>query len=251
MNSMMRVMFSTLIVVSFFFLPTSAKSADDSAFLSGKTKIERHDYAGAIADFSSFIEREGKDVAAAYHGRGMAKMKLGDRPGAVADFMKVIDLEPQLAPDFLDGKHEDVDRGGESRSGNDFSTRVFQSDLVPGYAFAFDNRGLLKYIQGNYEGAIDDFTMAIALEPKFSLPYKHRGYAKYDLQDYQGAIDDYTKAIKYNRKSAEIYRERALAKEQSGDEDGAMDDYRRAAKLGDAAAMHKLAEKEKVGVSIK
>lgn len=224
-------------------MPAYAESAGSDSFAAGQEKLERRDYAGAIADFSDIIGREKKN-ALAYHGRGLAKLKAGDRPGAIADFMRVIDLEPQLAADCLGKERDDAGKDEEDQAGSDRIQRIFFSDLVPAYAFAFDNRGLLKYIQGNYNGAIEDFSAAIALEPKFALPYKHRGYAKNDLQDFQGAIEDYSKAIKFDRKAAETYRERALAKEQAGDAEGAVEDLKKAAKLGDETARNMLAAKE-------
>lgn len=243
MNTISKLFFVALSVSVVSAASAYADTGNEVSLLSGKARHERRDYAGAIADFTSVIEREGKN-ARAYHSRGLAKLDAGDRPGAIADFMKVIDLEPQLAADCFRKDQKDVDRDAGYLSAEDRSRRVFIEDLVPGYAFAFDNSGLLKYIQGNYDGAIEDFSAAIILEPKFALPYKHRGYVKYDLKDFQGAIEDYSKAIRFDRKAAETYRERALAREQSGDADGAMDDFRKAAKLGDPTAMKKIAAME-------
>ncbi|MFM5956144.1 MAG: tetratricopeptide repeat protein, partial [Dolichospermum sp.] len=52
-----------------------------------------------------------------------------------------------------------------------------------------------------------------------------------DLGDKQGAIDDYTQAIKINPNYAQAYGNRGIAKAQSGDKQGAREDLQRAAQL--------------------
>ena len=60
------------------------------------------------------------------------------------------------------------------------------------------NSGVDKYEQGDYQGAIADFTKVIEIDPQSADAYHNRGTAKDDLEDYQGAIADYTKAIEIN-----------------------------------------------------
>ncbi len=244
MNNPARTLFAILTLFLFFTgSPVYAGSESAGYLSSGNSKFDKKDYAGAIADFTRAIELDAK-ASKLYHNRGMAKMKTDDRSGAIEDFIRVIEIERQLVEAFLDGKEGASARGDEKDFAVD-PARVYPADLVPDYAFAFDNRGLLRYMQGDYNGAIDDFTAAIALDPKFALPYKHRGYAKNDLQDYPGAIEDYSRAIKLDKKSGEAYRERALAKELVGDTEGAFADFKKAAKLGDKISLKKLDDLKK------
>ena len=66
--------------------------------------------------------------------------------------------------------------------------------------------------------------------------YLYRAYAKYDLGDKQGAIADYTQAIAINPKYAYAYNNRANTKLYLNDREnasGACRDFKKAISLGD------------------
>jgi len=247
MNTLSRFFSVVLTATLFVAAPVYAGEEASGYFSSGSSKFDSGDYRGAIEEFTKAVELDPK-AAGAFDKRGNAKMKTGDRPGAIADFIQVIELVPQLADAFSEGKRERDGSEAEGDAASDLHM-VAADDLHADYAFAFDNRGLLRYINGNYREAIKDFTAAIALEPKFALPYKHRGYAKHDLQDYAGAIEDYSRAIRLDKKAGETYWDRGLAKEQAGDREGALEDFRKAAKLGEKSAIERLGELEAEGNS--
>ena len=79
-------------------------------------------------------------------------------------------------------------------------------------AYYFYERGLNKLDNGNYKGAISDFTEAIKINPKFGNAYYNGGLAKLNLKDYEGAISDFTEAIKINPQDGDAYYERGEAK---------------------------------------
>ncbi|WP_193199446.1 tetratricopeptide repeat-containing serine protease family protein [Nostoc sp. MG11] len=88
-----------------------------------------------------------------------------------------------------------------------------------------------KYDQGDFKGAIANYTTAIRLNPNYLNAYNNRGLARYNLGDYQGAIDDYNQALKINPKDADPYNNRGLARSTLGDKKGAVDDYTLALKI--------------------
>ena len=90
------------------------------------------------------------------------------------------------------------------------------------------NQGVDKYNAGNYQGAIDDYTKAIDVDPQNAYAYYNRGKAKYDLLDYQGAIADYTKAIEINPQHAVAYDNRCYTRNSLGDHKGAISDCNKA-----------------------
>ncbi len=59
-------------------------------------------------------------------------------------------------------------------------------------------KGLKKFKNNDFKGAVDDFTKAIELDPKNDEAYYYRGKVKNKLQDFSGAINDYNKALEIN-----------------------------------------------------
>ena len=53
------------------------------------------------------------------------------------------------------------------------------------------NSGLKKHQNGDYYGAISEYTKSIELDPNFSYAYFNRGIAKEILKDLNGACLDY------------------------------------------------------------
>ena len=60
----------------------------------------------------------------------------------------------------------------------------------------YKNKGLSKYKSGDYNGAIEEFTKSIELDPDYSEAYFRRGLFKDWFNDLSGAIVDFNKAIK-------------------------------------------------------
>ncbi|MFM6097655.1 MAG: tetratricopeptide repeat protein [Dolichospermum sp.] len=85
--------------------------------------------------------------------------------------------------------------------------------------------------QANTPGNIDDYNLAIKINPNDADAYHNRGNVRYDLGDKQGAIDDYTQAIKINPNYAQAYYGRGFVRNELRDKQGAIDDFQQAAKL--------------------
>jgi tetratricopeptide (TPR) repeat protein len=90
----------------------------------------------------------------------------------------------------------------------------------------YNDRGMGKYQSADAKGAIDDYTMAIQLDPRNDLFYYNRGVVKLTLlNDFKGAICDFDRALDINPKSAVAYYSRAAAKEWLGDFERAEQDF--------------------------
>jgi len=97
--------------------------------------------------------------------------------------------------------------------------------------------GSVKLRNGDIEGAIADFSRAIALAPSNIGYYLIRANAKQRKRDYAGVIADYTQALEFAREDKDVlYSVRAKAKEQTGDLDGAIADYTRAIEINPESA---------------
>jgi len=72
--------------------------------------------------------------------------------------------------------------------------------LDPGYANAYNNRGMANYASKAYGKAIADFTKAIQLNPQLAEAYNNRAHALYQQKAYDKAGEDVKKAqeLKYS-----------------------------------------------------
>lgn len=85
---------------------------------------------------------------------------------------------------------------------------------------------------GNDEQAIRDYTAAIESDPEYSNTYLHRGRTKMRIKDWVGAIEDFSFAINFNddRPLGELLN-RGKAKGMIGDFEGALNDLDQALEL--------------------
>lgn len=103
--------------------------------------------------------------------------------------------------------------------------------INPRYSLAYSNRGLAKYYLNDFQNAITDFTKSIETDTKNGLAYHHRGLSQIEMKNYVNAIKDFTNSIELYNKPAESYFYRAFAKGELQDDMGAVQDYTNAINL--------------------
>lgn len=81
---------------------------------------------------------------------------------------------------------------------------------------------------GNYEGALAEYSNAIALKPDFAEARFSRGRIYHNRDDLDRAIADYTAVIRARDDFAAAYNYRGCAYAQRGDQARAIEDYTRA-----------------------
>ena len=91
--------------------------------------------------------------------------------------------------------------------------------------------GLDKRKKGDHQGAIDDYTKAIALSPNYFSAYFNRGFDFDKLGNYRAAIADYNKAIELNPDYAIAYNNRGVAHKALKEYHKAIADYNKAIEL--------------------
>ena len=62
-------------------------------------------------------------------------------------------------------------------------------------ALARNNRGHLRYLTVDFHGAVQDYTVAIQLDPSLAVSYYNRGQIHYRMGRFQLAIDDLERAL--------------------------------------------------------
>ena len=98
-------------------------------------------------------------------------------------------------------------------------------------AAVFYNSGLSKQRNGDFAGAIADFTKAIEIKHDYERAYRARGPLNEAKGDLDGAMADYTKAIEISPDNVSALNSRALLKRRKGDLSGAMADFNKAIEL--------------------
>jgi tetratricopeptide (TPR) repeat protein len=73
------------------------------------------------------------------------------------------------------------------------------------------NAGVDKLTSGDYQGAIADFTAALAIDGNDADSFYNRGYSYHVLGQYQAAFDDYGRAVDINPQFADAYGNRCYA----------------------------------------
>ena len=93
------------------------------------------------------------------------------------------------------------------------------------------NQGVLLFRQGNSDGAIEQFRMAIAENPRDLKARNNLGVLLEQTGDTHGAIEQYQAVLQIDPSNKLTHRLLARALAQSGDVNGALDQYEEAVKL--------------------
>jgi Flp pilus assembly protein TadD len=105
----------------------------------------------------------------------------------------------------------------------------FWNDIIkkqPRYVpLAYNNRGVTKYLQKDYAGAIPDFTKALQQHPRFKGAYYYRALCRFSIKDYENSVRDYDTLLFLDPKYADGYLNRGQAKANLGDLLGAISDF--------------------------
>ena len=106
-------------------------------------------------------------------------------------------------------------------------------DDDPGNADAYFSRAGVRGAEGDRDGALHDFTMALKLGLRYResiVAYGNRGLIRFEMGDYRGAADDFSAVIDRKPRQKSLLkaalRKRAAALEKLGDRDGAAADRR-------------------------
>ena len=112
---------------------------------SGIAKSEKHDYAGAVADYDRLLKLVPQRFSV-YNLRGSAKRQSGDLDGAEADYKHALELEPQSVFAHLGLGHIQEKRDDPAGAREQFRQAI---KLDPQSSFAYTDLGLLELRQKN------------------------------------------------------------------------------------------------------
>jgi tetratricopeptide (TPR) repeat protein len=178
---------------------TTAQSDIDK----GVGAAQEKDYQGAIAFFSSSIDKNSR-IAEAYYHRGRSYQKLGMYSKSKRDYHKALELNMS-------------------------------------YPEVHNSLGVLYTSQGEYGDAIDSYTIAISFNQRYAKPHINRGVVHFRQGSYQKALFDFTRALEIEPYSTLALKNRANVYNRMGAKDAVCDDLRQLCSLGSCLSFDKLA----------
>ncbi len=126
-------------------------------------------------------------------------------------------------------------RGALAKSSNPNPWVLFPAVPTPtatrSSAADYVSRGEQKAGDGNFEGAIADYTEAIRLNPNDADAFNARGYAYFKLKQYSKAISDHTEAIRLQPNDSMTYVQRSVSYQGLGEYAKAITDCTEAIRL--------------------
>lgn len=147
----------------------------------------------------------------------------------VALWNAVIDRDPRGIPLAYNKRGRARERIGQLDGAiEDYSRAI---SLQPDYAGAYVNRGAVRFRKDLLDEAAADLDRAIALDPSLPEAYVNRALTFTAMRRYDLAIADYSSAISLQPGSAETYNRRGLAHGRNGAPGRALEDFSRAIEL--------------------
>lgn len=162
-----------------------------------------------------------------YYGRGWARMGQKNYEVAIKDFDESLRLK-KTTNGFYNRALCKYYLYRDPEALEDYSSALA---IDPKYANALYNRGLIYYNSKRYKEAIADYSKVIEIEGQSTDALNYRGLCYYNLKQYKEAIAEFDKAIAANPAYKSAYTNRALAKHEIGDEKGSEADFKKAKDL--------------------
>ncbi len=190
------------------------------AILSGNHELVVELCSKVLADPRS-QDMEKSFLAATYLNRGLSRRRLGDLQGALGDAHQAATLNPRSYKPHLNAAlvyAQDLRNYEKGLEEFDLALR-----LNPTSVEILSSRGTTKELMGDYEGAETDLKAALALEPNDPNALCNLGNLHLARGNLSQARDLYQKALTVNPKDFQIRVNLALALERMGARDSATD----------------------------
>ncbi|XP_048585429.1 uncharacterized protein LOC5512045 isoform X2 [Nematostella vectensis] len=178
---------------------------------------------GAFVDMNEALKIS--KTAELLNNRGVVQQYMGDYVNAVRDYQAAIRLEPSYALSYYN-------------AGNVyFRQRQFKQALsyfnkalswIGDDESAVLNRAITKVMLRDAKGAIQDFNLAVELNPYAAHVYFNRANLYTSLRKYKEAEEDYTRALSLRPGDALVYKRRGDVMGKLSKREAAIQDYTKA-----------------------
>lgn len=199
----------------------------DLFMLKGLSAMANNEYQKAVDYFTKYINQKPKNDIG-YLRRGNAYKELRDAKNAMADYNKCIELNPQNEIAYsnrglLKGILGDLSGGFQD---------CITSLKINETAVAYYNLGWIAFEGEDYAQAERAFSEALKLNPTKGSIYNERGQARLFLKKYEGAIQDFSTLIGLEPENAMAFVNRAICYSEIGNNGEACKDFKKAKQLG-------------------
>ncbi|MGB5972250.1 MAG: tetratricopeptide repeat protein, partial [Nodosilinea sp.] len=197
----------------------------------GRIQLDLEDYHGAIADFTAVLAKRPK-FAKVLLWRGLAYLKLGVHAAlaehrreayqsAIADFTQLLQDHPHHAEAYNYRSVAYFQLGNAYQATLDINHAI---DCQADYVEAYINRGMLRHELGDLQGAIDDYTTVLELNPELQDRSYNQTLVGLALDSPDATLSEDT-PLNLRFRLADLYDSRGLMRAQVGDMEGAIADY--------------------------
>ena len=248
----------TIVNLLFLTIVTNGTAQDNTKQLFNKAYyLLSVDRSAAIDYLTSCIDQDSTFRDAYYH-RGIAYFKEAKYDSALLDFDRAFELDPELAIIWMYKGFTYRNLGELDLALDSFSNYILTNPQDTS-AYSYILRGKMKYELGDFNGAVEDYDMAVKLKPleekyqyyrfialndsghfrealkavdrlieinpSFYGYYFYKGRLFQEMNQHDSAIFMFNIAIIKNYSNPDSYFYRALAFEQLGDLSKALEDY--------------------------
>jgi tetratricopeptide (TPR) repeat protein len=181
------------------------------------TKERLKDWAGAIIDYSVYLEKFPNQREALFS-RGLARYQAGQYQGASEDFIQFLETPSSEETQAIFYR--------QSAFGGGTDQIVTAQGNIKDYVLNYI--GLAEYKMKNFDNAIHYFDSAISINPREADYYVHRGLVLQDMGDTEGAEQNFRKALTINEDHAIAYHNLGVLLKKNNDDSGAEEQLTRA-----------------------
>jgi len=186
------------------------------------------DYLSAI----SFYQTDKTSLAILYENIGLNYGRLKEYNTCVDYYNKALEANPDRKTVYWNRAiaYYNLDETEKAIADDDKAIKLYQGDNES-LITLYENRGVHKNYNGDYKGAIEDYTSCLALKPDNGSAYWNRAVSYANLKEFGKALDDNTKAISMyqddTRSLSTLYNNRGTYQRYSNDNNSAIESYNR------------------------
>lgn len=213
---------------------------DRSLLLSARGAVfhEMGNYNNSIQAYSEAIEITRMN-AESFYGRAASYIALDKFKDAIPDLKRTVQLQPEKLEILKELSEANLAAGDFNQA-----VDVIQeyAAYYPEKAEAHYMHGNILFESGKYLKALSCFNHCLELETDDPRFYAARGKTYLATSTYPYALNDFGMALDLDPKNHEVWFQRGMAKWLSNDREGSIDDWERATRYGSEKAAKKLEE---------